>query len=129
MARSAQHCAAHSVATAWFVLEELALRSSTDRDGTLTVQVSTRDLADALALNKDTVTRALARLREHKCIGVVARGGSAGAARLSVHTPGLSMFESERQSRTPVRSPSDESGRLQARRRRDAGESQLSLLS
>ena len=76
-------------ATAWFVLEELALRAAVDGYGKLVVQVSTRELAESLGLNKDTVTRALARLRECKHIGVVARGGSAGAARFAIHAPGL----------------------------------------
>ena len=69
-------------AIAWFVLEELAFRATAEGDGTLIVQVSTRELAEALALNKDTVTRALRRPREHKHVRLLARGGLAGAARL-----------------------------------------------
>lgn len=118
-------------ATAWFVLEELALRATADGDGTLVVQVSTRELAEALALNKDTVTRALARLRERKHLSLVARGGLAGAARLSIHAPGLSRPEQDARSRTPENAASGASGRSAAprlRRRGNAGASQLSLL-
>ena len=55
--------------TAWFVFEELLWRAETAH-GQLQAQISTRALAAALGLNKDTVTRALSRLRN---AGVVAR--------------------------------------------------------
>ena len=104
-------------ATAWFVLEELALRATADAAGTLTVQVSTRELADALALNKDTVTRALGRLRDGNHIRVVSRGGSSGAACLSIHAPGMTWLEGDRPLLTSDRSASGSSGRRSRRRR------------
>jgi hypothetical protein len=118
-------------ATAWFVLEELALRATAEGDGTLIVQVSTRELAKALAVNKDTVTRALARLRDRKHVAVVSLGGSAGAARLSIHAPGLSRSEVDALSRARDATASGVAGRRQARRLRrrgSEGASQLSLL-
>jgi hypothetical protein len=116
-------------ATAWFVLEELALRATVDDDGTLIVQVSTRELAKALALNKDTVTRALRRLRERKHVRLVGSGGLAGAARLSIHAPGLSKSDLDGRSRSPD-TASGATGRRPARRQRreDARAQQLSLL-
>jgi hypothetical protein len=115
-------------ATAWFVLEELAIRATANGDGKLIVQVSTRDLAEALALNKDTVTRALARLRERKHIGLVARGGSTGAARFAVHTPGLTRL-TKTDLDVPTRTTNEVPARTRLQRRRgETGASQLSLL-
>lgn len=114
-------------ATAWFVLEELALRATANGDGKLAVQASTRELAEALALNKDTVTRALGRLRERKHIGLVARGGSAGAARFVVHASGLTRLTTNDMDR-PTRTTEGPSRTRLHRRRGEAGVSQLSLL-
>ena len=114
--------------TAWFVLEELAFRATADGDGKLVVQVSTRELAESLGLNKDTVTRALARLRECKHIGVVARGGSVGAARFAIYAPGLTRLarvDPDRPTPTTTEGPA----RTRPHRRRaEGGVSQLSLL-
>ena len=49
--------------TAWVVFEELTLGAERGKDGRLIVTTSVRRLADALSLDKDTVARALARLR------------------------------------------------------------------
>ncbi|MEO8696516.1 MAG: hypothetical protein ABI658_23595 [Acidimicrobiales bacterium] len=73
-------------ATAWFVLEELVVRA-TVIDGELRVRAPTREIADALGLNKDTVTQALVRLRANKTITSVRRGGSGGATAFAVHIP------------------------------------------
>ena len=86
---SARRCAELSARQRGSFSKSFALRAAVDDYGKLVVQVSTRELAESLGLNKDTVTRALARLRECKHIGVVARGGSAGAARFAIHAPGL----------------------------------------
>ncbi|MEO8698143.1 MAG: hypothetical protein ABI658_31905 [Acidimicrobiales bacterium] len=114
-------------ATAWFVLEELALLATANGDGQLLVQVSTRGLAEALGLNKDTVTRALARLRESHCVGVVSRNGSVGAARYSVHAPGLTRLASVN-SDTPTPATTKGPARPRLHRRHIEATSQLSLL-
>lgn len=49
--------------TAWVVLEELALGAERHSDGRLFVSTSVRRLGAVLGLDKDTVARALARLR------------------------------------------------------------------
>jgi hypothetical protein len=115
-------------ATAWFVLEELALRATANGDGKLTVQVSTRELAEALALNKDTVTRALGRLRERRHIGLVARGGSSGAARFVVYASGMTRLLTKDMDR-PTPTTNEVPARTRPQRRRGkVGASQLSLL-
>ena len=53
--------------TAWAVLEEMVERSTGDGDH-LTAQVSIRVLASSLGLAKDTVARAVRRLREIELI-------------------------------------------------------------
>ena len=114
--------------TAWFVLEELAFRATANSEGKLFVQVATRELAGALGLNKDTVTRALARLREYKHIDVVTRGGSAGAARFAVHAPDLTKLATIDLDR-PTRTTNDVPARTRPHRQREkTGASQLSLL-
>ena len=74
-------------ATAWFVLEELVVHAVAESDGMVRAQVSTRELSARLALNKDTVTRALAKLRACGAVTAVARGGSAGASVFAIHVP------------------------------------------
>ena len=78
----------HVGPTAWVVLEEMLQRSSGD-DGHVVAQVSIRSLASSLGLAKDTVTRAVGRLRD---LGVIdasqarSRSGvfEAGSYRLAV---------------------------------------------
>ena len=114
--------------TAWFVLEELAFRATATSEGKLVVQVSTRELAEALGLNKDTVTRALAKLRQYKHIDVVTRGGSVGAARFAVQAPFLTRLATIDLGRpTPTTNEGPERTRLH-RWRGKTGASQLSLL-
>jgi hypothetical protein len=115
-------------ATAWFVLEELLLRATAELDGRLVVQVSTRELAEALGLNKDTVTRALARLREFKHIGFVARGGSAGAARFVVYASGVTRLATNDMDRPTLTTNEVPARTRPPRRRGKVLASQLSLL-
>jgi hypothetical protein len=74
-------------ATAWFVLEELVMGAEVVEKGSLRVRASTRELALILELNKDTVTRALAKLRTCGVITVVTRGGGTGASEFAVSVP------------------------------------------
>ena len=48
--------------TAWTVLEELAVQAQRDGSRLVVRSTNVRDIAGCLALNKDTVARALARL-------------------------------------------------------------------
>ena len=57
----------HVGPTAWVVLEEMLQRSTGD-DGHVVARVSIRALASSLGLAKDTVTRAVGRLRD---LGVI----------------------------------------------------------
>lgn len=50
---------------AWGVLEDIALDAYLDGDGRLVAETSVRRIARNLGLNKDTVTRHLAKLREY----------------------------------------------------------------
>ena len=78
----------HVGPTTWVVLEEMLQRSTGDDDHVV-AQVSIRSLASSLGLAKDTVTRAVGRLRD---LGVIdasqarARSGvfEAGSYRLAV---------------------------------------------
>ena len=65
-------------AVAWVVLEDIALDATIDAEGRLVAQTSVRRIAGNLALNKDTVTRHLGRLREHGF--VLHEEGRAGAS-------------------------------------------------
>jgi len=84
----------HVGPTAWVVLEEMLQRSTSDGDDVV-AQVSIRALASSLGLAKDTVTRAVGRLRD---LGVIdasqarARSGvfEAGSYRLAVPAACLS---------------------------------------
>lgn len=51
--------------TAWGVLEDIALDASLDAEGRLVAETSARAIAGNLGVNKETVTRHLARLRAH----------------------------------------------------------------
>jgi hypothetical protein len=74
-------------ATSWFVLEELVIGAEMTERGVLRVRASTRALAVSLELNKDTVTRVLAKLRACGVITVVARGGATGASVFTINVP------------------------------------------
>jgi len=52
-------------ATAWVILEEIALDATIDDRGRLVADTSVRQIAANLGLNKTTVTRHVARLRDH----------------------------------------------------------------
>ena len=56
--------------TAWVLLEELLSRSTGDADGSVTT-ASIRSLAASLGVAKDTVGRAVARLREFGLLDIV----------------------------------------------------------
>lgn len=78
----------HVGPTAWVVLEEMLQRSTGD-DGHVVAGVSIRSLASSLGLAKDTVNRAVGRLRDLGVIEAVqarARSGvfDAGSYRLVV---------------------------------------------
>ena len=74
-------------ATAWFVLEELVIGAEAVESGGLRARASTRELALRLELNKDTVTRALAKLRASGVITVARRGGATGASVFAINVP------------------------------------------
>ena len=110
--------------TAWSVLEEMMQRSTGDGDHAF-AQVSIRSLASSLGLAKDTVARAVRRLRDLGVIAAIqARSESgafeAGSYRLAVPVACLSVACPSQPSvlPPPARPPSA---------RRSSG--QLSLLS
>ena len=110
--------------TAWAVLEEMMQRSTGDGDQVV-AQASIRSLASSLGLAKDTVARAVRRLRDLGVIvAVQPRSGSgvfeAGSYRLAVPVACMSVACPSQPSVSPssVRSSSA---------RRSSG--QLSLLS
>jgi DNA-binding transcriptional MocR family regulator len=81
--------------TAWAVLEEMMQRSTGDGDHVV-AQISIRSLASSLGLAKDTVNRAVRRLRDLGVIAAVqARSESgfceAGSYRLAVPVACLSV--------------------------------------
>jgi hypothetical protein len=97
--------------TAWVVFEEMVGRSTGDGDH-LTAQVSIRALASSLGLAKDTVARAVRRLREIELIVAEQRRttvGSfdAGSYRLAVPEPCIAVVCIPR----PVARPSAGSAR------------------
>ena len=63
--------------TAWAVLEEMMQRSTGDGDR-IVAQVSIRSLASSLGLAKDTVARAVGRLRDLGAIEAVQARASSG---------------------------------------------------
>lgn len=110
--------------TAWSVLEEMMQRSTVDGDHVV-AHVSIRSLASSLGLAKDTVNRAVRRLRDLGVIGAVqARSESgafeAGSYRLAVPVACLSVVCPSQPSVAPS-APRPSSAR------RSSG--QLSLLS
>jgi DNA-binding transcriptional MocR family regulator len=68
----------HVGPTAWVVLEEMLQRSSTDGDEVV-AEVSVRALAASLELAKDTVARAIRRLRELGAIEATQARASCGS--------------------------------------------------
>ncbi|HSK90187.1 MAG TPA: ArsR family transcriptional regulator [Euzebyales bacterium] len=52
-------------ATSWVILEDIALDATIDDHGRLVADTSVRQIADNLGLNKSTVARHLARLRDY----------------------------------------------------------------
>jgi len=52
-------------ATAWVILEDIALDATIDEQGRLVADTSVRHIAANLGLNKSTVARHLSRLRDH----------------------------------------------------------------
>jgi DNA-binding transcriptional MocR family regulator len=119
----------HVGPTAWVVLEEMLQRSSSDGDEVV-AQVSIRALAASLGLAKDTVARAVRRLRELGAIEATQARAScgsfdAGSYRITVPAVCLSLVCS------PQRPVSSSAARLSSAppssSRRSSG--QLSLLS
>ena len=105
--------------TAWFVLEELLWRAETAQ-GQLQVQISTRELAAALGLNKDTVTRALGRLRNAGVVVPARRDDVTGKSQFVLCVP-LSL--------QPTVAPVEAERRtVRGRRARRRPADQLSLL-
>jgi DNA-binding transcriptional MocR family regulator len=105
--------------TAWFVFEEL-LWSAEMAQGKLQVQISTRALAATLGSNKDTVTRALGRLRNAGVVVRAQRDDVTGKSRFLMFVP-----ESLYPTVAPVEADRRTVRDRRARRRR---ENQLSLL-
>ena len=114
-------------ATAWFVLEELVVRAVAV-EGELRVQVPTRELAVTLGLNKDTVTKALARLRVNNTITSMKRGGSVGASAFSIHLPSrLTTHRSSANAPAEATSPAAPSPVAQGATRRRRGRGRRAL--
>ena len=103
--------------TGWAVLEEMVERSTGDGDR-LTAQVSIRALASSLGLAKDTVARAVRRLRDLGLIVAEQRRttvGSfdAGSYRLTVPTPCIAVVRIPQPvAHSSTRSASRPSGQL-----------------
>ena len=100
--------------TAWVVLEQL-LTSSTGLADCCRACVSVRTLAAELAISKDTVTRALARLRSAGIVSVDQARSAAGtfaAGSYVVAVPdGIAFEDADRPSITPSTRPARVSGR------------------
>ncbi len=96
--------------TAWAVFEELALSSTGPRDA-CTASVSVRSLARRLGMSKDTVARALIRLRSAGLVSPQQARGTAGTFAVGsyrLHLPQSVAFDdatvvSAAPSRTPGR--------------------------
>jgi DNA-binding transcriptional MocR family regulator len=120
----AQELRAYVGTTAWAVLEEMMQRSTGDGDHVI-AQVSIRSLASSLGLAKDTVNRAVRRLRDLGVVVVVqARSESGvfepGSYRLAVPVACISVA-------CPSQPPVAASAPRPSSARRSSG--QLSLLS
>jgi DNA-binding transcriptional MocR family regulator len=78
----------HVGPTAWAVLEEMVERSTGDCDH-LTAQVSIRALASSLGLAKDTVARAVRRLRDIELIVAEQRRTTVGSFDAGSYRPAV----------------------------------------
>ncbi len=114
--------------TSWVVLEEM-MQAATGPADRLVAEVSIRSLAASLGLAKDTVTRAVRRLRDVGVLEVEQRRSErgvfeAGVYRLAVPAPCLAVVDSTTQrSRTsPTKPP-----RRDARTTPSADSRQLAL--
>jgi DNA-binding IclR family transcriptional regulator len=85
---------------AWVVLERMAQQANADGDD-LVVRASVRSLAAELGLAKDTVARAVRRLRRAGLVAFVGERFEPGAYRLTVSTDILHVDDSVRASRSP----------------------------
>ena len=116
----------HVGATSWVVLEEM-MQATTGPADRPVAEVSIRSLAASLGLAKDTVTRAVRRLRDVGVIEIEQRRSERGlfqtgvyrlAAPTSCLTIGASTTQRSRTSpkkpprRTPSTTPSSDSGQL-----------------
>ena len=98
-------------ATSWVVLEEM-MQAATGPADRLVAEVSIRSLAASLGLAKDTVTRAVRRLRDVGVIEVEQRRSErgvfqAGVYRLAVPTPCLAIdaYTTQRSRTSPTKPP------------------------
>jgi DNA-binding IscR family transcriptional regulator len=97
---AAREVVVHLGPVAWVVLERMAQQATADRDD-LVVCASVRSLASEFGLAKDTVARAVHRLR---CAGLVQFVGDRferGAYRLTVPPDVLHVDDSARANRSP----------------------------
>jgi DNA-binding transcriptional MocR family regulator len=93
--------------TAWAVFEELALSSTGPRDA-CTASVSVRSLADRLGMSKDTVARALSRLRAAGLVSARQARGSAGTFAVGsyrLHLPESVALVASAANAAPSRAP------------------------
>jgi DNA-binding IscR family transcriptional regulator len=88
--------------TAWTVLTALSLDAEPTDDGAV-VRASVRWLGRELGLNKDTVARALARLRDAQLLVAQARGFERGTYRLTVPNDVISITADVRAPSRPLR--------------------------
>lgn len=112
---------------AWFVLEELLLGDGHSEGGAFVSVASTRSLASALSLNKDTVARALLSLARAGVVTSLRQsndGGRFGVGGYRVQPwPGLLRIDG-----TPSEIPRERSRPRKSSRRPRPERAQLSLL-
>lgn len=84
-------------ATAWVVLEEVALGAEPDSNGRLFAATSARQVADGLGIDTATVAGALRQLRRRGLLGLERQPGSGGRFGLSIYSlatpPGLVVLQ------------------------------------